>query len=395
MLRKTLRLLVLGGHLAFCGGLAQGQSREVRILYVEQTVERPVTLSGLTPVPDDLGLKGAELATQQNVGAGKFLSLDFKLETLIARTGESVAVLLASRTDLPQAIIINAPAGEVLKIADLPNLQGKLLFNASSRDENLREEDCRANLLHTIPSRSMLADALAQYLRQKRWENWLLLPGPTAADQAFNSALKKSAEKFGFTITAEKPWALEGDMRETAGTEIPLITQGTDYDVVMVSDESNDFGPLIAYNTDLPRPVAGTHGLVATGWSNVIEPWGAIQLQNDFETLAHRPMREIDFAAYIAARAIGEAALRIDASDPKALRDYIMSEDLKLSAYKGRGVTFRRWNGQLRQPIHLVTKETQVAVAPFEEFLHEYNDLDTLGLDKPETSCTKFPEAME
>jgi len=163
----------------------------------------------------------------------------------------------------------------------------------------------------------------------------------------------------------------------------------------MVADESNDFGPLIAYNTDLPRPVAGTHGLEATGWSGVIEPWGAVQLQNDFVAQAKRPMREIDFAAYVAARAIGEAALRVDSTKPKAMRDYIMSEDLNLSAYKGRGVTFRRWNGQLRQPIHLVTKETQVATAPFEEFLHEYNDLDTLGLDKPETLCTKFPEAVQ
>jgi ABC transporter substrate binding protein (PQQ-dependent alcohol dehydrogenase system) len=367
----------------------------IPVLYVEQKFERPPRLSGLMPVPGDLGLKGVELATLQNIGAGKFVNVDFTLETLVASSAESLADKLAHRADLPQAIIINAPAAEILKIADLPNLQGKLLFNVSSRDENLREEDCRASLLHTIPSRSMLADALAQYLRQKRWENWLLLPGPTLADQAFNAALKKSAEKFGFTIAAEKPWAMEGDMRETAGTEIPLITQGTDYDVVMVSDESNDFGALIAYNTDLPRPVAGTHGLVATGWSDVIEPWGAIQLQNDFEALAHRPMREVDFAAYIAARAIGEAALRIDASDPKALRDYIMSEDLNLSAYKGRGVTFRRWNGQLRQPIHLVTRETQVAVAPFEEFLHEYSDLDTLGLDKPETRCTKFPEASQ
>jgi ABC transporter substrate binding protein (PQQ-dependent alcohol dehydrogenase system) len=367
----------------------------IPVLYVEQKFERPPRLSGLMPVPGDLGLKGVELATLQNIGAGKFVNVDFTLETLVASSAESLADKLAHRADLPQAIIINAPAAEILKIADLPNLQGKLLFNVSSRDENLREEDCRASLLHTIPSRSMLADALAQYLRQKRWENWLLLPGPTLADQAFNAALKKSAEKFGFTIAAEKPWAMEGDMRETAGTEIPLITQGTDYDVVMVSDESNDFGALIAYNTDLPRPVAGTHGLVATGWSDVIEPWGAIQLQNDFEALAHRPMREVDFAAYIAARAIGEAALRIDASDPKALRAYIMSEDLNLSAYKGRGVTFRRWNGQLRQPIHLVTRETQVAVAPFEEFLHEYSDLDTLGLDKPETRCTKFPEASQ
>jgi ABC transporter substrate binding protein (PQQ-dependent alcohol dehydrogenase system) len=101
-------------------------------------------------------------------------------------------------------------------------------------------------------------------------------------------------------------------------------------------------------------------------------------------------MRDVDFAAYIAMRAVGEASLRIDATDRNALRAFILSEDLNLSAYKGRGVTFRRWNGQLRQPIHLVTKETQVAVAPFEEFLHEYTDLDTLGLDKPESQCKRF-----
>jgi ABC transporter substrate binding protein (PQQ-dependent alcohol dehydrogenase system) len=374
--------------------LAQPKKR-VPILYAEQKFERPATLSGLTPVPDDLGQKGVDLATMQNAGAGKFADLDFTFETVIAQSGDSLAALLAARSSLPQAIIINAPAPEILKIADLPRLQGTILFNASSRDESLREENCRANLLHTIPSRRMLTDALAQFLRQKRWDNWLLLPGPTAADQAYSAALKQSAEKFGFTILAEKPWALEGDMRESAGTEIPLITQGTDYDVVLVADEGNDFGPLIAYNTDLPRPVAGTHGLEATGWSGVIESWGAVQLQNDFAALAHRPMREVDFAAYIAARAIGEAALRIDASDPQALRAHIMSEDLNLSAYKGRGVTFRRWNGQMRQPIHLVTKETQVAAAPFDEFLHEYTDLDTLGLDRPETKCTKFPEAIE
>lgn len=386
-------------QLLICGFLveatvAQAKTR-VRILYAEQKFVRPATLSGLSPVPDDLGQSGAELATLQNVGAGKFAGLDFTLEVLVAQPDQSLAELLSARTDVPQSLIINAPANEMLKVADLPNMQDKLLFNASQRDENIREQDCRSNLLHTIPSRAMLTDALAQYLRQKRWDNWLLLPGPTAEDQAFNAALKKSAEKFGFTIAAEKPWSLEGDMRETAGTEIPLITQGQDYDVVLVSDEANDFGAQIAYNTDLPRPVAGTHGLESTGWSGVIESWGAVQLQNDFVRLAKRPMREIDFAAYIAARAVGEAALRVDATNPNAMRDYIMSDGLNLSAYKGRGVTFRRWNGQLRQPIHLVTKETQVAAAPFEAFLHEYSDLDTLGLDKPETLCTKFPEGME
>jgi ABC transporter substrate binding protein (PQQ-dependent alcohol dehydrogenase system) len=390
---RVMTVLLVG--VAFADAVFAQVKTPVTILYIEQKFERPPTLSGLTPVPEDLGLRGAELATMQNQGAGKFAGLDFKLDVLIANSKQSLSDILAKKDDVPFSIIINAPANEVLKVVDLPSMQNKLVFNASARDENLREEDCRLNLLHTIPSRAMLADALAQYLRQKRWDTWLLLPGSTPADQAFNKALKKSAEKFGFTIAAEKPWALEGDMREAAGTEIPLITQGQDYDVVLVSDESNDFGPLIAYNTDLPRPVAGTHGLEATGWSGVVEPWGAVQLQNDFVAIAHRPMREADFAAYIAARAVGEAALRVDANDPKATRDYIMSEEFNLSAYKGRGVSFRRWNGQMRQPIHLVTKETQVAAAPFEEFLHEFTDLDTLGVDKPETQCNKFPEASE
>jgi ABC transporter substrate binding protein (PQQ-dependent alcohol dehydrogenase system) len=179
-------------------------------------------------------------------------------------------------------------------------------------------------------------------------------------------------------------------MRESAATEIPLITQGSDYDAVVVADENDDFGPLIAYNTDLPRPVLGTHGLVATGWSDVIEPWGAIQLQNRFVKLSGRGMRDVDFASWLATRVVGEAVTRTKSSNVKTVRAFMLSEKLNMAAFKGRGITFRNWNGQMRQPIHLVTKETQVAMAPFEAFLHESNDLDTLGRDRPETKCTKF-----
>ena len=35
-----------------------------------------------------------------------------------------------------------------------------LLFNVRAEDEELRQEECRANILHTAPDRDMLADAL-------------------------------------------------------------------------------------------------------------------------------------------------------------------------------------------------------------------------------------------
>jgi ABC transporter substrate binding protein (PQQ-dependent alcohol dehydrogenase system) len=379
----------------FCCAATLADGLTVTILYAEQKVEYPATLSGLHPVPEDLGLQGAVLALEDNSETGRFTNDRFVLDHIIAPIGQSLTEELQHKSALPDLIVINATAAEVLKIADLPSMQDKIIFNVASRDETLREENCRANVLHTIPSRQMLTDAIAQYLLVKKWTNWLLLPGPTADDLAYAEALRTSAAKFGHNIVAEKPWALEGDMRESAATEIPLITQGQDYDAVLVADEADDFGSLIQYNTDLPRIVAGTHGLVATGWSDVIEPWGAIQLQNRFVKQAHRGMREFDFAAWLAIRSVGEAVVRTKSADVKKLRAYILSDELKLSAFKGRGLSYRRWNGQLRQPIHLVTKETQIAVAPFDAFLHEFNDLDTLGRDKPETKCDRFPEANE
>lgn len=387
------RALVLQGFiavtaLAFCAA-SYADGLKIRVLYAEQQVERPATLSGLHPVPDDLGIPGAELGLVDDRETGRFIHDEFTLEREIVPVGQSLAQVLRSRqASLPQFIVVNAPATELLKVADA--LKDKTIFNISVRDENVREEECRANLLHVLPSRSMLTDALAQFLLVKKWTNWLLLPGPTDNDKAFADALRQSAVKFGHVIVAEKPWTLEGDMRESAATEIPLITQGADYDAVMVADESDDFGALISYNTDLPRIVAGTHGLVATGWSDVVEPWGAIQLQNRFVKLAGRGMRDVDFAAWLAMRVVGESVTRTKTDDPKTLRNYMLSDDLQLSAFKGRGVTFRKWNGQLRQPIHLVTREAQVAMAPFDAFLHEFNDLDTLGRDEPETGCKAF-----
>jgi ABC transporter substrate binding protein (PQQ-dependent alcohol dehydrogenase system) len=392
-------MLKLFGFLGFCGCLlvigtaALANSLKIQILYAEQKVERLPTLSGLHPIPEDQGLRGAELAMIDNQETGHFTGDEFALQQMIVPVGRSLAdALSATAENVPNFIVVNAPADELLKVADLPALKNKIIFNVASRDDVLREESCRNNVLHTIPSRAMLTDAVAQFLLVKKWTSILLLSGAHANDLAYAESMRLSASKFGLTISVEKPWALEGDMRETAATEIPLITQGSDYDVVVVADENDDFGSLIAFNTDLPRPIVGTHGLVATGWSDVVEPWGAVQLQNRFVKLSGRGMREIDFAAWLATRIVGEAVTRTQSADVKILRAFMLSEDLNMAAFKGRAVTFRNWNGQMRQPIHLVTKETQIAMAPFEAFLHETNDLDTLGRDRPETKCTEFED---
>ncbi len=73
-----------------------------------------------------------------------------------------------------------------------------------------------------------------------------------------------------------------------------------------------------------------------------------------------------------------------------AIRDYVLGDAFELAAFKGQPVTFRAWNGQLRQPILLSDGRMTISVSPQEGFLHQVSPLDTLGLDRPESGCTAF-----
>ena len=70
---------------------------------------------------------------------------------------------------------------------------------------------------------------------------------------------------------------------------------------------------------------------------------------------------------------------------------YLLNE-LQLAGFKGRPLSFRAWNGQLRQPMGLAHQSALVAMAPLDGFLHSRNELDGLGYDKPESNCKAFEE---
>jgi ABC transporter substrate binding protein (PQQ-dependent alcohol dehydrogenase system) len=98
-------------------------------------------------------------------------------------------------------------------------------------------------------------------------------------------------------------------------------------------------------------------------------------------------MTNKDYGAWLAVRAIGEAATRTGSGDSRALIAYLHGSDFVLSGYKGPELSFRSWDGQLRQPVLLADARSLVSISPQPGFLHETNDLDSLGVDQPETQC--------
>jgi len=239
----------------------------------------------------------------------------------------------------------------------------------------------------------MLADGLAQYLVWKRWPRWFLLTGPHPGDLGFAAAVRRAATRFGAEIVIDQPWTFRpANGRADTGhvtlqTEIPAATQADDYDVLVVADESDEFGAYLEGRTALPRPIAGTQGLTVAGWSAVAQEWGSTQLQSRFDKQPGRHMTAVDYAAWAAVRSIGEAATRTRSTDPVKLAGYIRSDAFLFAGFKGQGLSYRPWDGQLRQPVLIAGPRLLISASPQPGFLHQRTPLDTLGIDLEESTC--------
>lgn len=362
----------------------------VKISYITQEKKVPAALSNLDAFIQHKGLMGAKIAVDDNNTTGQFTGQKFELDTIIIPVdGDAVQVFKQHVADDVPFVITNLPAQQLKQLADLNSTQDKLFFDATTTDDDLRNSQCLNNVLHLLPSRAMRADALAQYMMKKKWTQWFLVTGMTEEDQLYNIALKRAANRFGIKLVGEKQWTHTYDARRTAQSDVPVFTQGVDYDVLVVADGQGLFGEYFDYRTWIPRPVIGTQGLVPTSWHKTHEQWGAVQIQNRFKILAGRGMQEQDYGAYLAARSIGEAAVRTTSNKMQIIKDYLLGGEFALQGYKGKPLSFRPWNGQLRQPILLAAARSLVAVAPVEGFLHPITELDTLGFSQPESTCNR------
>ncbi len=372
--------------------------RRIAIVLARELRDAPPPLSLLDMPPLDDGVAGARLAINDNNTTGRFLKQEFTLEVVQdGDVGELIAQVKKQVEGGASFIVADARPQAMVALADALKDRPALIFNAGSPDDRLREQDCRPNVVHTAPSRAMLADALAQYLVWKQWRRWFLVSGTGPDDEAFAAALRRAAKRFGARVVGERPFRHEAGSRRADGgheqvqQQIPTFTQNAPaYDVLMVADEGGQFGEYFPYRTWEARPVAGTQGLVPTSWHPALEQWGATQFQNRFRRLANRPMRHLDYDVWVAVRSIGEAATRAKSAEPADMIAHLKSAGFDLAAFKGRKLTYRAWDGQLRQPILIATAKLPVTVSPQPGFLHQFSELDTLGIDRPETGCRAY-----
>ena len=312
--------------------------------------------------------------------AGSAITVD----TLTAATLEAARLSAQQAEKAGAAVLLtDLPTDWTRAVADAVKLP---VLNVGNASDSLREADCRVNLWHLLPSERMRADALAQALVARKWSNVLLLTGPSATDAARAAAAQAALKRYGLKLAASKPFKLSADPRERELANALLLTGGIAYDAVWVVDSDGEFARTLPYRTALPRPVIGDAGLAALAWHAQFERFGAPQVVRRFAKAAQRPMRAHDWAAWMAGRALVAAAIAAPKGRAVALAKALASHDLDGS--KGVSLSFRAWDGQLRQPLLLSDGQGVIGSAPIDGILHPRNALDTLGADGPEELCT-------
>ena len=274
------------------------------------------------------------------------------------------------------------------------------MINIGESDEALRQQVCRPHLFHTLPSERMRADALAQALLARKWMRVLLIHGQSADDVTRLALAQGALKRYGLKQVAARPFRLSADPRERDLANPLLLTSpaavGGDYDVVWVIDSDGEFARTLPYRLALPRPVVGDAGMSAEAWAPHFERYGAPQLERRFMRAAKRPMTGHDWAAYIATKAVLQAALMQPAAPSAAptaakINAVLNRPDFTLDGFKGVRLGFRAWDHQLRQPLLLTDGVGVIGTAPVDGVLHAKNVLDTLGTDAPESPCRSAP----
>ena len=382
---RRAAILVMPLALALVGGPVAAQALKATLLHPadDARLERSRAERAYLGHPTGPAEDGVKMAIEEGQfeleAAGAKLALESKpVATLDAARAAAVAAEKAGAA----VLLADLPADWQIAVTDAVKIP---VLNVSEPADRLRAQDCRARLFHLIPSERMRSDALAQTLVSRRWSNVLLLIGPNPADQQRATTVQASMKRYGLKVAGSKPFKMSADPRERDLANPLLLSAGAQYDAVWVVDSDGEFARTLPYRTVLPRPVVGDAGLVAVAWHAQFERFGAPQVSRRFMKATKRPMTAHDWSAWMAGKALVGAAVAAPKGPAAAWAQAIAKTPVDGS--KGVGMTFRPWDGQLRQTLLLTDGQGVISQAPIEGLLHPTNVLDTLGADAPEKLC--------
>jgi ABC-type branched-subunit amino acid transport system substrate-binding protein len=144
--------------------------------------------------------------------------------------------------------------------------------------------------------------------------------------------------------------------------------------------------PSDAMLRDARARVRGAAPIIA--WDSTLVRFGADTLNDRFRARFGAPMTPSAWTAWFAVKVLWESSLRMKSADPRQLLDYLTRDTTQFDGHKGRPLSFRSWDHQLRQFVYTRVDGKPVDIpqsARPDATSHEV--LDQLGTSASVSTC--------
>lgn len=261
---------------------------------------------------------------------------------------------------------------------------GTVVFNVGAPDDRLRGERCAASLFHVRASVTMHVDAAARWLAERRkLLRWAIAGDGSARGREIGAAMRRAAARAGATVT------------DGGGDVLWLAMEDAAAAAALARARADGRPPdrVVGIGGDAALALApdATAGVWAVSWHHELERFSGRELNARFRRRFGAPLTEVGWAAWAALKLAGEAVVRGHARDGRGLVAFLDTTP-PFDGHKGEALTFRRWDRQLRQPLHIIGPRRREDVAgrrgPFEVLADVgTGDLDSLGASAADTRC--------
>jgi hypothetical protein len=148
--------------------------------------------------------------------------------------------------------------------------------------------------------------------------------------------------------------------------------------------------PSAAMEADAVAQAGGVDGRVVA-WDARLERFGADQLNQRFRARYGEGMDSQGWVGWFAVKLLWESTLRARSAMPGALAAYLRSGAARFDGHKGRPLSFRPWDGQLRQPLYVTRAASpdviEVPRATPGDEASSSDVLDRLGTPRERSEC--------
>lgn len=252
-------------------------------------------------------------------------------------------------------------------------------LNVGAPDDVLRGDACNPYMFHVEASAAMYLDALTAWFVRAGYRRWFYVyEGSDQGQALYQRAVRAlqlrhwGAAEVGRAVVppGQEPGAWLASEMRSARPDVTLL-------LLPPKAQLNFFRQpeLLAMAgtvTGFPHPVTQCRSFLArlaqvapqsarlyraALWEATLDAYGARELNSRFAARWDRPMDPPAWAAYQAVKIVCDAALAAGSFDPPALLAQLRARDAVFDVYKGIGVSFRPWDGQLRQSLYLVKAE--------------------------------------